>query len=323
MSTFPVTRLRRFRRTGSLRSLVRETRLDLADFVYPLFVCEGEGIERPIEGLPGIAQRSIDRLCAEAADAHALGVRALLLFGIPDEKDEVGSGAYDDDGIVQRALQALRQELPELLRITDVCLCEYTSHGHCGVVADGDVSNDLSLELLAKTAVSHAESGADAVAPSDMMDGRVGAIRGALDGDAFEHVPIIAYSAKYASAFYGPFREAAHSAPAFGDRRSYQLDPPNVREALRECELDVQEGADALMIKPALPYLDVIAAARARFDLPIFAYNVSGEYAMVKAAAARGWMDERQAAVEYLTAIKRAGADVIVSYWAKELARWL
>ena len=323
MSTFPVTRLRRFRRTGSLRSLVRETRLDLADFVYPLFVCEGEGIERPIEGLPGIAQRSIDRLCAEAADAHALGVRALLLFGIPDEKDEVGSGAYDDDGIVQRALQALRQELPELLRITDVCLCEYTSHGHCGVVADGDVSNDLSLELLAKTAVSHAESGADAVAPSDMMDGRVGAIRGALDGDAFVHVPIIAYSAKYASAFYGPFREAAHSAPAFGDRRSYQLDPPNVREALRECELDVQEGADALMIKPALPYLDVIAAARARFDLPIFAYNVSGEYAMVKAAAARGWMDERQAAVEYLTAIKRAGADVIVSYWAKELARWL
>ena len=323
MSTFPVTRLRRFRRTGSLRSLVRETRLDLADFVYPLFVCEGEGIERPIEGLPGIAQRSIDRLCAEAADAHALGVRAVLLFGIPDEKDEVGSGAYDDDGIVQRALQALRQELPELLRITDVCLCEYTSHGHCGVVADGDVSNDLSLELLAKTAVSHAESGADAVAPSDMMDGRVGAIRGALDGDAFVHVPIIAYSAKYASAFYGPFREAAHSAPAFGDRRSYQLDPPNVREALRECELDVQEGADALMIKPALPYLDVIAAARARFDLPIFAYNVSGEYAMVKAAAARGWMDERQAALEYLTAIKRAGADVIVSYWAKELARWL
>jgi porphobilinogen synthase len=322
-STFPVARLRRFRRTAGLRSLARETRLDLPDFVYPLFACEGEGVERPLEGLAGIAQRSIDRLCEEAAEAHALGIQAVLLFGVPDEKDEVGSGAYDDDGIVQRALRALRDRVPGLVLVTDVCLCEYTTHGHCGVVADGEVLNDVSLELVAKTAVSHADAGADAVAPSDMMDGRVGAVRGALDSEGFEQIPIVAYSAKYASAFYGPFREAARSAPAFGDRRSYQMDPRNAREALRECELDLAEGADAVMIKPALPYLDVIAAARARFDVPVFAYNVSGEYAMVKAAAARGWMDERQGALESLTAIKRAGADVIISYWAKELAKWL
>ena len=322
-STFPVTRLRRFRRTGALRSLVRETRIDLADFVYPLFACEGEGVDRPLEGLSGIAQRSIDRLCAEAADARKLGVSAVLLFGVPDEKDEVASGAYDDSGIVQRALRALREEVPELVLLTDVCLCEYAAHGHCGVVENGEIVNDASLELLAKTAVSHVEAGADAVAPSDMMDGRVGAIRAALDAEGFEATPIVAYSAKYASAFYGPFREVADSAPAFGDRRSYQMDPPNVREALRECELDLAEGADAIMIKPALPYLDVIAAARARFDVPIFAYNVSGEYAMVKEAAARGWMDERQAALESLTSIKRAGADIIISYWTKELARWL
>ena len=245
----------------------------------------------------------------------------MLLFGIPEEKDEAASGAYDDDGIVQRALRALREQVPGLVLLTDVCLCEYTSHGHCGLVEGDEVLNDVSLELLAKTAVSHAEAGADAVCPSDMMDGRVGAIRGALDGDGFEHVPIVAYSAKYASAFYGPFREAAESTPAFGDRRSYQMDPPNVREALRECELDLDEGADAIMVKPALPYLDVIRAARERFDVPLAAYNVSGEYAMVKAAAARGWLDERQAALESLTAIKRAGADVIVTYWAKELAR--
>ena len=320
---FPVTRLRRFRRTAALRSLVREARLDVGDVVQPLFACPGEGVVRPLEGLPGIAQRSVDALCDEAAEAHALGIRAVLLFGVPDAKDEAASGAYDEDGIVQQALRALRERVPELVLITDVCLCEYTSHGHCGVVSDGEVLNDVSLELLAKTAVSHADAGADAVAPSDMMDGRVGAIRSALDGDGFENVPIVAYSAKYASAFYGPFREAAESTPAFGDRRSYQMDPPNVREALRECELDLAEGADAIMIKPALPYLDVIAAARARFDVPIFAYNVSGEYAMVKAAAARGWVDERQAALESLVAIKRAGADVIVSYWAKELARWL
>jgi porphobilinogen synthase len=323
MATFPVTRLRRFRRTAALRSLARETRLSLDDFVLPLFVCPGDGVERPLEGLPGIAQRSVDRLCEEAEEAHRLGVPAVLLFGIPEEKDEAASGAYDDDGIVQRALRALRDRVPGLVLLTDVCLCEYTSHGHCGVVDGGEVLNDVTLELLARTAVSHAEAGADAVAPSDMMDGRVGAIRGALDGDGFERIPVVSYAAKYASAFYGPFREAAESTPAFGDRRSYQMDPPNVREALRECELDLEEGADALVIKPALPYLDVIAAARARFDAPVWAYNVSGEYAMLKAAAARGWLDERQAALESLTAIKRAGADVIVSYWVRELAEWL
>jgi porphobilinogen synthase len=323
VSTFPVTRLRRFRRTAPLRSLVSETRLDVRDFVYPLFVCPGEAIVRPVDGLRGVAQRSLDALVEEASEAHRLGVGAVLLFGIPEVKDEAASGAYDEDGIVQRAVRALRADVPELVVVTDVCLCEYTSHGHCGLVEGEEILNDVTLEVLARTAVSHAEAGADAVAPSDMMDGRVGAIRGALDAEAFENVPIVAYSAKYASAFYGPFREAADSAPAFGDRRSYQMDPPNVREALRECQLDLEEGADALIIKPALPYLDVIAAARARFDVPIFAYNVSGEYAMVKAAAARGWVDERRAALESLTAIKRAGADVIVSYWARELAEWL
>jgi porphobilinogen synthase len=322
-STFPATRLRRFRRTAALRALVRETRLSLDDFVYPLFVCPGEGVERPLEGLPGIAQRSVDRLCDEAEAAHRLGVPALLLFGIPEEKDESASGAYDDDGVVQRALRALRRRVPDLVLLTDVCLCEYTSHGHCGVIEGEDVANDATLELLARTAVSHAEAGADAVAPSDMMDGRVAAIRDALDADGHERVPIVSYAAKYASAFYGPFREAAESAPAFGDRRSYQMDPPNVREALRECELDLAEGADAIMVKPALPYLDVVRAARERFDVPLFAYNVSGEYAMVKAAAASGWLDERQAAEEGLLAIKRAGADVIVSYWTRELAEWL
>jgi porphobilinogen synthase len=265
----------------------------------------------------------VDVLVEEARAVHALGIGAVLLFGIPEEKDDVASGAYDDDGIVQRAVRELRESVPELVLVTDVCLCEYTSHGHCGLVEDGEILNDASLDLLARTAVSHAEAGADAVAPSDMLDGRVGAIRAALDGDGFEQVPVVAYSAKYASAFYGPFREAAGSTPAFGDRRSYQLDPPNLREALRECELDLEEGADAVMIKPALTYLDVIAAARERFDAPIFAYNVSGEYALVKAAAREGWLDERQAALETLTAIKRAGADVIVSYWAKDLARWL
>jgi porphobilinogen synthase len=322
-STFPLTRLRRFRRTAALRSLVRETRLDLGDFVYPLFVCPGEGIERPLEGLPGIAQRSVDRLCDEAEAAHGLGVGAVLLFGIPEEKDDAATGAYDEDGIAQRALRALRERIPGLVLLTDVCLCEYMSHGHCGVVVGDEVLNDVTLELLAKTAVSHAEAGADVVAPSDMMDGRVGAIRAALDDEGYEHLPIVSYAAKYASAFYGPFREAAESAPSFGDRKSYQLDPPNVREALRECELDLAEGADAIMVKPALPYLDVIAAVRARFDAPVFAYNVSGEYALVKAAAAHGWLDERQAALESLTAIKRAGADVIVSYWTRELANWL
>jgi len=323
VTTFPATRLRRLRRTRRLRSLVRETRLDLDDFVLPLFACPGEGVVQPLEGLPGIAQRSVDALVDEAESLVALGVSAVLLFGIPEDKDEEGSGAYDEDGIVQRALRALRAGFPELVLATDVCLCEYTSHGHCGVVRGGEIDNDASLELLARTAVSHAEAGADTICPSDMMDGRVGAIRDALDDAGFEQVPIVSYAAKYASAFYGPFREAAESTPAFGDRRGYQLDPANVSEALRECELDVNEGADALIVKPALPYLDVLRAVRERFDLPVGAYNVSGEYAMLKAAAQSGWLDEREAALESLTAIKRAGADFIVSYWTKELAEWL
>jgi porphobilinogen synthase len=320
VSAFPATRLRRLRRTGALRALVRETRLDLDDFVMPLFV----GPE-PLanDALPALRRHSVESVVGEAEELVRLGVSAVLLFGIPEWKDEEASGAYDEEGIVQRALRALRGRFGELLLLTDVCLCEYTSHGHCGVVRDGEVVNDESLELLARTAVSHAEAGADAVCPSDMMDGRVGAIRSALDEAGFEQTPLVAYSAKYASAFYGPFREAAESAPAFGDRRGYQLDPPNVREALRECELDLAEGADVLMIKPALPYLDVIRAARERFDVPLAAYNVSGEYAMLKAAAARGWLDERRAALEALTAIKRAGADLVVSYWTKELAGWL
>ena len=289
----------------------------------PLFVCPGQGVIKPLEGLPGIAQRSIDELVVEVGVLSALGVPAILLFGIPEEKDDEASGAYADDGIVQRALRELRADLPDLVLATDVCLCEYTSHGHCGVVRGEEIDNDASLELLARTAVSHAEAGADMVWPSDMMDGRVGAIRAALDEADFERVPIVSYAAKYASAFYGPFREAAESAPSFGDRRSYQLDPPNVREALRECELDVQEGADALIVKPGLPYLDVLRAVRDRFELPVGAFNVSGEYAMVKAAAQSGWLDERRAALESLTAIKRAGADFIVSYWTKELAEWL
>jgi porphobilinogen synthase len=313
VSTFPVTRLRRLRRTSGLRDLVRETRLHLDDFVMPLFI----GPEAfPNPDLPGLARHSVESVVAEGQELARLGIRAVILFGIPEEKDEEGSGAYDEDGIVQRALRALQDS--GLTLLTDVCLCEYTSHGHCGVVRDGEVVNDETLELIARTAVSHVEAGADAVCPSDMMDGRVGAIR-----EELPDTPILAYSAKYASAFYGPFREAAESAPSFGDRRGYQMDPANVREALRECEQDVAEGADVLMVKPALPYLDVIRAVRDRFDLPLAAYNVSGEYAMVKAAAAKGFMDERQAALESLTAIKRAGADMVVSYWTKELASWL
>src|SRR5262245_4944567 len=315
MSAFPVTRLRRLRRTGALRSLVRETRLDLDDFVMPLFV--GPRSE-PNEALPAMGRWSVDEVGEEVDRLVAAGVQAVILFGIPDEKDEEGSGAWDDDGVIQRALRELRLRFPELVLLTDVCLCEYTDHGHCGVIVDGEVDNDATLDLLARTAVSHVDAGADAVCPSDMMDGRVAAIR-----EALPETPIVAYSAKYASAFYGPFREAADSTPSFGDRRSYQMDPANVREALRECELDITEGADVIMVKPALPYLDVIRAARERFDLPLAAYNVSGEYAMVKAAAARGWLDEQTAALESLTAIKRAGADVIVSYWTKDLASWL
>jgi porphobilinogen synthase len=298
---------------------VRETRIDVADFVFPLFV--GPHSLRNDE-LPALGRHSVDDLVQEVDECVRLGVSAVLLFGIPEEKDDEGSDAYDDDGIVQRALRALRPRFPELVLLTDVCLCEYTSHGHCGVVRDGVVDNDATLELLARTAVSHAEAGADAVCPSDMMDGRVGAIRAALDATGLETTAIVAYSAKYASAFYGPFREAAESAPAFGDRRGYQMDPANVREALRECELDAAEGADVLMVKPALPNLDVIRAVRDRFDLPLAAYNVSGEYAMVRAATAHGWLDERQAALESLTAIKRAGADLVISYWTKQLPTW-
>jgi porphobilinogen synthase len=318
MTAFPVTRLRRLRRTDTLRALVRETRLSLDDVVMPLFACPGEGVVRPVPGLEGIAQRSVDELVREATVLESLGVRAVLLFGVPEEKDEEGSGAWEADGIVQRALRALRADVPGLTLVTDVCLCEYTSHGHCGVLRDGEVENDETLELLARTAASHVEAGAEVVAPSDMMDGRVGAIR-----DALPQTPIIAYAAKYASAFYGPFREVAESAPSFGDRRGYQLDPPNVREALRECALDLEEGADVLMVKPALAYLDVIRAVRERFDCPVAAFNVSGEYAMVKAAAAAGHLDEKAAALETLVAIKRAGADLVFTYWAKDLARWL
>jgi porphobilinogen synthase len=294
---------------------VRETRLSLDEFVMPLFV--GPETLRN-EELPGMGRLSLEDLAAEADELVALGVPAVILFGIPDEKDEQASGAYDDDGIVQRALRVVRERAPGLVLLTDVCLCEYTSHGHCGVIRGDEVDNDETLELLARTAVSHVEAGADAVCPSDMMDGRVGAIR-----EVLPQTPIVAYSAKYASAFYGPFREAADSAPAFGDRRGYQMDPANVREALRECELDLAEGADVLMVKPALPNLDVIRAVRERLDAPLAAYNVSGEYAMIRAAAAKGWVDERQAALESLTAIRRAGADLVISYWTKELARWL
>jgi porphobilinogen synthase len=320
MSTFPATRLRRLRRTGALRSLVRETKLDLANFVYPLFV----GPETQAnEDLPALGRFSVDDLSREAEELLGLGLSAVVLFGIPEVKDDEGSGAYASDGIVQRALRGLRERYPDLVLITDVCLCEYTSHGHCGVIENGEVANDATLELLGRTAVSHVEAGADVVAPSDMMDGRVGVLRAALDEAGFAETAIVSYAAKYASAFYGPFREAAESTPAFGDRRGYQMDPANVREAIRECEQDVAEGADVLMIKPALPNLDVLRAVRERFDLPVAAYNVSGEYAMVKAAAARGWLDERQAAIESLTTIRRAGADFVVTYWAKELAAWL
>src|SRR5919108_620041 len=323
MAVFPVTRLRRFRRTAALRSLVGETRLDIRDFVLPLFVCPGEGVERPLEGLPALTQRSIDLLCAEAAEARSLGIGAFLLFGLPEDKDEAGSGAYEEDGIVQQALRALREAVPEVVLLTDVCLCEYTSHGHCGLVSEGEVDNDITLELLARTAVSHAEAGADAVAPSDMMDGRVGAIRSQLDEEGHSAVPIVAYSAKYASAFYGPFRDAAESAPEFGDRRGYQMDPANADEAIREAKLDLEEGADVIMVKPALPYLDVIRRVKDATGAPLAAYHVGGEYSMVKAAAANGWLDERAAAMESLTSIRRAGADMIITYFAKDAAAWL
>jgi porphobilinogen synthase len=291
--------------------------------VQPLFVVAGEGVREPVESMPGIERFSISELVAEASELQAVGVESVILFGIPSAKDETGSGAYDDEGVVQMAIRALKDAHPELTVITDVCLCEYTSHGHCGFVRDGEVDNDITVELLAKTAISHALAGADVVAPSDMMDGRIGTIRHQLDEEGHADTAIIAYSAKYASAFYGPFREAAESTPEFGDRRGYQMDPANAREALREVRLDIEEGADMVMVKPALPYLDVLRAVRESFELPIAAYQVSGEYSMLKATAANGWLDERAAALEALTAIRRAGADVILTYYAKEAAAWL
>jgi porphobilinogen synthase len=322
--TFPATRLRRLRKTGVLRGMVRETELTPSHLVQPLFVQLGQGERTPVPAMPGVERLSISRAVEEAGEVHAMGVPAVLLFGVPVDKDEEGSGAYDDEGVVQLAVRAIKDAHPELVVITDVCLCAYTSHGHCGVVLeDGTVDNDVSLELLARTAISHASAGADAVAPSDMMDGRVGALRARLDSEDFKDLPVIAYSAKFASAYYGPFREAAGSAPAFGDRRGYQMDPANAEEAVREALLDVSEGADVVMVKPALPYLDVVRRVKEATRVPVAAYNVSGEYAMVKAAAAAGHIDERAVVLETLTAIRRAGADIVISYHAKDAAEWL
>ncbi|OGO24986.1 MAG: delta-aminolevulinic acid dehydratase [Chloroflexi bacterium RBG_16_50_9] len=323
MGNFPQSRLRRLRRMEALRGLIRENRVDVGDFIYPMFVIEGTGIRQEITAMPGIFRYSPEQLPAEVEEIARLKLPAVLLFGIPQDKDETGSSAYRSDGVVQKAIRVIKSAVPELLVITDVCLCEYTSHGHCGIVTDIGVDNDRTLPLLAKTALSHVEAGADIVAPSDMMDGRVNAIREALDGNGFDHMPIIAYAAKYASAFYGPFREAAESSPRFGDRRSYQMDPSNSREALREVAQDIAEGADIIMVKPALAYLDVIRRVRDTFNCPLAAYNVSGEYAMVKAACQQGWLDERQVVLETLTAIKRAGADIILTYHARDVARWL
>lgn len=321
MSGFPEYRPRRLRRTEALRELTRETRVLPSELILPLFVTEGERVRRPIGSMPGVEQTSVDELLKDAAEASELGIRAVLLFGIPATKDEVGSSGYADDGVVQRAVRALKREIPSLTVITDVCLCEYTSHGHCGVLRGEEVDNDASLPLLARMAVSHAAAGADVVAPSDMMDGRVGAIRAALDEAGMQETVLMSYAVKYASSFYGPFREAAESTPAFGDRRSYQMDPANVREALREAEQDVLEGADMLMVKPAAAYLDVIHRLREATDHPVYAYHVSGEYAMVLAAAERGWIDGDRAMREVLTSIKRAGADRIITYYATEFAR--
>jgi porphobilinogen synthase len=320
---FPIQRLRRLRATEPLRNLVRETHLRPSQFVLPLFACPGEGVRREIGSMPGNYQMSIDELVKECAEIRELGIGGVILFGLPETKDEMATGAYDENGIVQRAVRAIRKEVPGLLVITDVCNCEYTSHGHCGYIKDGDVDNDTTLQWLAKAALSHARAGADIVAPSDMMDGRVWAIRQALDANGYEKIPILAYAAKFASVFYGPFREAADSAPQFGDRRSYQMDPANGREAMREIELDLQEGADMIMVKPAMPYLDLIAKARQRFDVPIAAYQVSGEFSMIMAAARNGWLDEERAMMESLTCIARAGADIILTYFAKPAARLL
>jgi porphobilinogen synthase len=320
---FPATRMRRLRRTESLRALVRETNLAPADLIQPLFVVAGENVREDVPSMSGIERFSISELVAEATEIATAGIGTVLLFAVPSAKDETGSGAYDDEGVVQMAVRALKEAHPDLTVITDVCLCEYTSHGHCGFVREGEVDNDITVELLAKTAISHAEAGADAVAPSDMMDGRVGTIRRQLDEEGHSKVPIVAYSAKYASAFYGPFRDAAESTPEFGDRRGYQMDPANAAEAVREAELDLEEGADMLMVKPATPYLDVVRQVKDATGAPLVAYHVSGEYSMLKAAAEQGWIDERAAVLETLTSIRRAGADAIVTYYAKEAASWL
>ena len=320
---FPLYRPRRLRESPLLRSMVRETSLRVHDFVYPLFAVHGRGVREPIGSMPGQYRLSIDELLKECKDAASMGIPAVLLFGLPRDKDPRGTEAYADDGIIQQAVRAVKDTIPDLLVITDVCLCEYTSHGHCGVVEDGRVKNDPTLELIARTALSHAEAGADMVAPSDMMDGRVAAIREGLDEGGYPELPIMAYSAKYASAFYGPFREAADSTPQFGDRRSYQMDPANTLEAMREVALDVDEGADIVMVKPALPYLDVIARVKTEFGLPVAAYSVSGEYAMLKAAGQLGWLDEERAMLEALTGIRRAGADIVITYFAKDAARLL
>ncbi len=323
MTTFPQLRLRRLRRTETIRGMVRETRLAPSDFIYPIFVCHGRDVRTPIEPMPGCYQLSLDQLLPEVMEVTELGIPGVLLFGLPAHKDDTGSEAYDDQGIVQEAVRVIKQAAPQLLVITDVCLCEYTDHGHCGVLKGDQVDNDETLGLLARTAVSHVEAGADMVAPSAMMDGQVAAIRDALDEAGKTDTPILAYAAKYNSAFYGPFRVAAGSAPQSGDRQGYQMDPANARMALREVETDIQEGADMVMVKPALAYLDVISKVKERFDHPVAAYNVSGEYSMIKAAAAAGWLDERRAVLEVLTSIKRAGADVILTYYAKEACRWL
>jgi porphobilinogen synthase len=318
-----IHRPRRLRRTAALRNLVRETRLDPANFIYPLFACPGEGVRREISSMPGVFNLSVDEIVREAESAKKAGVSSIILFGLPESKDPLGTGGYAEDGITQRAIRAVKREVKDVVVIADTCLCEYTSHGHCGVIEDEDVANDPTLDLIVKTAVSQAEAGADIIAPSGMMDGMIEAIRTGLDASGFEHLPILSYAVKYASGFYGPFREAADSAPQFGDRRSYQMDAPNIREAMREAELDVEQGADMLMVKPALPYLDVIRAVRERFDLPVAAYQVSGEYAQIKAAGRLGWIDEERVMMESLIAIKRAGADLILTYFAKDALKLL
>ncbi|HKD49858.1 MAG TPA: porphobilinogen synthase [Candidatus Acidoferrum sp.] len=321
--SFPVQRPRRLRGSEAVRSLVRETRLSTAGFIYPMFVCPGTSVRKEVGSMPGVHQQSVDEIIKECREVESLGIPAIILFGLPESKDPRGASSLAKTGVVQRAIEAIKAAKLNLLVITDVCLCEYTDHGHCGVLEHGEVMNDATLEILAQQALSHARAGADIVAPSDMMDGRVAAIRTLLDGHKFENIPILAYAAKYCSGFYGPFREAADSAPKSGDRRSYQMDPANAREALKEVALDLQEGADMVMVKPALPYLDIIRAVRDRFEVPVGAYNVSGEYAMVKAAAQKGWIDEKRVVLEILTGIQRAGADMILTYHAKDVARWL